>query len=152
MLRDLMVNNIKIDPSLGWNRIGVPVQDWLTEFVLDNISNPPEVDFRTVIPETELQEDEPANCRVPNPDKSGGWEDSELEPVDFENVELVDFNLETNTLVIEAGGDWQEPPFHFSLTLQDDGTWKYNGDLRPVVGQMGETCEDKIEELLNTSP
>jgi len=53
--------------------------------------------------------------------------DFEEEQVDFENNEILDIDFDTNTILIVAGGDWQNPT-EFSVTLKDDTYFHCNED------------------------
>lgn len=70
-----------------------------------------------------------------------------IENIDFENHEIVEINLDTNTMVIACGGDWQDP-LEFSVTLKDDTRFHYNNDAIPVAKWKDGMTNEEVKKLL----
>lgn len=76
-------------------------------------------------------------------------EDEGSEPLDFENGGILNINTDTFTILVVAGGDWQQP-IRFSLTMRDDGIFYYNNDGEPDPSYDDAnllTREDILKEL-----
>lgn len=70
------------------------------------------------------------------------------EQIDFENHEILEINLDTNTMIISAGGDWQDP-IRFSVTLKDDTRFHYNNDAVPETDWKDGMTNEEVKKLLN---
>lgn len=115
------------------------VWHWVQENVIENIENVPEIDLR------ELRDDDEDTdtgyvCRVAKEKKTGKWTDCETEDLNFENMTLIDFDWNTDTIIMSANGDWQD---EFKLSVQfrpDDGdigelstgSWVCFGDVKKI--------------------
>lgn len=73
------------------------------------------------------------------------------EVLDFENFDIEKVNLDTNTLTIVAGGDWQGL-FRFTVTLVSmKGKFRHNNDARRLKDsdEVKELSEEEILKIFN---
>ena len=69
------------------------------------------------------------------------------EVVDFENTEILNIDLDNNTITIVAGGDWQTPT-KFSVVFKDDGFFHYEGfAIFDVDYEKGLSTKDVIKMI-----
>lgn len=122
------------------SRLDMDLHSWVGDNVIPNILNVPSLECYT-----DSHGNQHHRIIKLNPKKDWSKFTIETEEVDFENFYLTDVNFSTETIILTAGGDWQDP-YTFSVTRRADGKYIYNNDIRKE--ENGENFIHELRDIL----